>query len=166
MQKKLFTLSIQPKFLKIWFTKVTGTSIKSYVPVNFFVPQSQVVLGACFGPLSHTEPHLEHPKNDQKRTNIGQKCQKEWCYHTFVIEWMKALDKKRILARSDYFYHFSFPRYGHLKSKFLCERYSHCIFSSCSIILTKTRYTWSLTAVQCVFVSDCLCIMLYIIHKR
>ena len=50
MQKKLFTLSFQPKFLKIWFTKVTATSIKSYVAVNFFVPQSQVVLGACFGP--------------------------------------------------------------------------------------------------------------------
>ena len=61
---------------------------------------------------------------------------------------MKALDKTRILAPSDYFYHFSFPRYGRLKSKFLCERYSHCIFSSCSIDLTKTRYTWSLTAVQ------------------
>ena len=29
----------------------------------------------------------------------------------------------------------------------LCERYSHCIFSSCSIDLTKTRNTWSLTAV-------------------
>ena len=38
--------------------------------------------------------------------------------------------------------------YGRLKSKFLCERYSHCIFSSCSIDLTKTRYTWSLTAVS------------------
>ena len=60
---------------------------------------------------------------------------------------MKALDKTRILAPSDYFYHFLFPRYGRLKSKFLCERYSHCIFSSCSIDLTKTRYTWSLTAV-------------------
>ena len=48
--KKLFTLSFQAKFLKIWFTKVTATSIKSYVAVNFFVPQSQVVLGACFGP--------------------------------------------------------------------------------------------------------------------
>ena len=147
-KKKLFTLSFQPKFLNIWFTKVTATSIKSYVAVNFFVPQSQVVLGACFGPQSPSGPYLEHPKNDQKRTHIGQKWQKEWCYHTFVKEWMKALDKTRILAPSDYFYHFSFPRYGRLKSKFLCERYSHCIFSSCSIDLTKTRYTWSLTAVS------------------
>ena len=29
----------------------------------------------------------------------------------------------------------------------LCERYSHCIYSSCSIELTKTGNTWSLTAV-------------------
>ena len=39
-----------------------------------------------------------------------------------------------------------FPRYGRLKSKFLCERYSHWIYSSCSIELTKTVNTWSLTA--------------------
>ena len=38
-------------------------------------------------------------------------------------------------------------RYGRLKLKFLCERYSHCFYSSCSIELTKTRNTWSLTAV-------------------
>ena len=50
MQKKLFTSSFQPKFLKIWFTKVAATSSKSYVAANFFVPQSQVVLGACFEP--------------------------------------------------------------------------------------------------------------------
>ena len=37
-----------------------------------------------------------------------------------------------------------FLRYGRLKLKFLCERFSHCIYSSCSIELTKTRDTWSL----------------------
>ena len=58
MQKKLFTLSFQPKFLKIWFTKVAASSIKSYEAANFFVTQSQLFLGACFGPKSHTEPHL------------------------------------------------------------------------------------------------------------
>ena len=53
---------------------------------------------------------------------------------------------------SSFFQNFApFPRYGHLKSKFLCELYSHCIFSSCSIDLTKTRYTWSLTAVLLLF---------------
>ena len=40
-----------------------------------------------------------------------------------------------------------FSRYGRLKLKFLCEQYSHCIYSFCSIELTKTRNTWSLTAV-------------------
>ena len=106
----------------------------------FFVSPCQVVPGACLSQIvtnSHTSNTHKHPQNAHK----------EWSYHTFVKEWMKALDKTRILAPSDYFYHFSFPRYGRLKSKFLCERYSHCIFSSCSIDLTKTRYTWSLTAV-------------------
>ena len=41
-----------------------------------------------------------------------------------------------------------FSRYGRLKLKFLCERISHCIYSFCSIELTKTRNTWSLTAVM------------------
>ena len=39
-------------------------------------------------------------------------------------------------------------RYGRLKMKFLCERFSHCIYSFCSIELTKTKNTWSLTAVS------------------
>ena len=96
---------------------------------------------------SDTSNTHKHPKTPTNTHKTPTNTHKEWCYHTFVKEWMKALDKTRILAPSDYFYHFSFPRYGRLKSKFLCERYSHCIFSSCSIDLTKTRYTWSLTAV-------------------
>ena len=39
-------------------------------------------------------------------------------------------------------------RNGHLKLKFLCNQISHCIYSFCSIELTKTRNTWSLTAVK------------------
>ena len=35
-----------------------------------------------------------------------------------------------------------------LKLNFLCERYSHCIYSSCSIELTKTGNTWCLSAVS------------------
>ena len=96
---------------------------------------------------SDTSNTHKHPKTPTNTHKTPTNTHKEWCYHTFVKEWMKALDKTRILAPSDYFYHFSFPRYGRLKSKFLCERYSHCIFSSCSIELTKTRNTWSLTAV-------------------
>ena len=119
--------------------------------VNFFVSPCQVVPGACLSqivPNSATSNTHKHPKTPTNTHKTPTNTHKEWCYHTFVKEWMKALDKTRILAPSDYFYHFSFPRYGRLKSKFLCERYSHCIFSSCSIDLTKTRYTWSLTAVQ------------------
>ena len=39
-------------------------------------------------------------------------------------------------------------RYGRLKLKFLCERFSHCFYSFWSIELTRTRNTWSLTAVS------------------
>ena len=35
-------------------------------------------------------------------------------------------------------------RYSRLKLKFLCKRIFHCIYSFCSIKLTKTRNTWSL----------------------
>ena len=144
--KNLFTSSFQAKFLKIRFTKVAGTSSFLVCQQIFFFPNLNHSQGHIWAKMSHHVPPLT-PKKWPKRTHIGQKWQKEWCYHTFVKEWMKALDKTRILAPSDYFYYFSFPRYGCLKSKFLCERYSHCIFSSCSIDLTKTRYTWSLTAV-------------------
>ena len=76
--------------------------------------------------------------------------------------WVHGCERKKIAQlnmwqkisqglHSIYLYHFSFPRYGRLKSKFLCERYSHCIYSSCSIELTKTGNTWSLTAVKRAF---------------
>ena len=35
-----------------------------------------------------------------------------------------------------------------LKLKFLCERFSHCIYSFCSIELNNSWNTWSLTAVD------------------
>ena len=87
-KKKLFTLSFQPKFLKIWFTKVAA-SWSFLMMQQFFFPSCQVVPVACLSqivtPLTHTNTH------------------KEWSYHTFVKEWMKALDKTRMLAPSDYF---------------------------------------------------------------
>ena len=58
--KKLFTSSFQVRFLTIRFTKVTATSSKSYVAVNFFFSPLREVLGACFGPESPSDPHLEH----------------------------------------------------------------------------------------------------------
>ena len=35
-------------------------------------------------------------------------------------------------------------RYERLKLTFMCERFSHCIYSFCSTELTKSRNTWSL----------------------
>ena len=40
---------------------------------------------------------------------------KEWGDVTFMKEWVKALDKTRILAPADLKNLVSFPRYGHLK---------------------------------------------------
>ena len=40
---------------------------------------------------------------------------KEWGDVTFMKEWVKALDKTRILAPADIKFVVSFPRYGHLK---------------------------------------------------
>ena len=107
MQKKLFTLSFQPKFLKIRFTKVAGS--RSFLMIQQFFSPHQMFPGVC---LSQIVTPLT-PKNTHK----------EWCYHTFVKEWIKALDKTRILAPSDYFYHFLFPSYGRLKSR-------QCIFEA------------------------------------
>ena len=122
MQKKLFTSSFQAKFLKIRFLKVACTrSFLMYMQI-FFFPSLYHSHGHIWAKISRYAPPLT-PKNDQKRTHIGQKWQKEWCYHTFVKEWMKALDKTRILVPSDYFYHFSFPSYGRLKSRQIFPMY-------------------------------------------
>ena len=43
---------------------------------------------------------------------------KEWGEVTFMKEWVKALDKTRILAPTDLRYLVSFPRYDHLNEKF------------------------------------------------
>ena len=40
------------------------------------------------------------------------------------------------------------PIFGRLKLKFLCERFSHCIYSFCSTELNKFCNTWSLTEVS------------------
>ena len=77
-KKKLFTSSFQAKFLKIWFTKATGTSIKSYVAVKEMSSPGREVPGACFGPQSHTEPHLEHTEKVTFLTERGRKRVKEW----------------------------------------------------------------------------------------
>ena len=47
----------------------------------------------------------------------GRKRMKEWGEVTFMKEWVKALDKTRILAPTHLQNLVSFPRYGRLKKK-------------------------------------------------
>ena len=56
--KKALYIIISAEIPENLVHKIDATRIKSYVHANCFVPQSQVVLDACFGPYSHTEPHL------------------------------------------------------------------------------------------------------------
>ena len=51
--------------------------------------------------------------------------------HTRLYSKEEALDKTRILAPSDYLYHFSFPSYGRLKSK---TNFSNVFLRPCSLI--------------------------------
>ena len=72
-------------------------------------------------------------KNGKKRTA-----------ENFGTTYLDSKSKNNCTLFSSIFQNFApFPRYGRLKSKFL----SLCISSSCLIDLTKSRYTWSLTAV-------------------
>ena len=80
---------------------------------------------------SDTSNTHKHPKTPTSNHKTPTNTHKEWCYHTFVKEWMKALDKTGILAPSDYFYHFSFPSYGRLKSK---TNFSNVFLRPCSLI--------------------------------
>ena len=57
---------------------------------------------------------------------------KEWGEVTFMKEWVKALDKTRILAPTDLKNLVSFPRYGRLKLELLCEEISHVKFGLCN----------------------------------
>ena len=80
---------------------------------------------------SDTSNTHKHPKTPTNTHKTPTNTHKEWCYHTFVKEWMKALNNTRILAPSDYFYHFSFPSYGRLKSK---TNFSNVFLRPCSLI--------------------------------
>ena len=123
--KKLFTLLFQPKFLKICFTKVAAS--RSFLMMQHFFSPCQVVPGACLSQIvtnSHTSNTHKHPQTPTNTHKTPTNTNKEWCYHTFVKEWMNALDKTRILAPSDYFYHFSFPRPGFISLNALLGRFS------------------------------------------
>ena len=101
---------------------------------DFLFSPCQVVPGACLSQIvtnSDTSNTHKHPKTPTNTHKTPTNTHKEWCYHTFVKEWMKALDKTRILAPSDYLYHFSFPSYGRLKSK---TNFSNVFLRPCSLI--------------------------------
>ena len=82
MQKKLFTLSFQPKFQKIRFTKVAAS-------LSFLMMQQIFLFSLSSGARGMFEPN-----------SATSNTHKEWSYHTFVKQWMKALDKTRILTHS------------------------------------------------------------------
>ena len=62
--------------------------------------------------------HLETPRKRALFQERGRKRMKEWGEVTFMKEWVKALDKTRILAPTHLQNLVSFPRYGRLKKKF------------------------------------------------
>ena len=75
-------------------------------------------------------------------------CTYTFLMYMYIFFLLVLITPRAYLALLGYFYHFLFSRYGRLMSNFLCGRYSHCIFSFCSVELTRTRNTWSLTAVS------------------
>ena len=137
VQITLFTSSFQGKFLKIRVTKVTCTC--SFFMYMYIFPSFTTPRG-IFGQKWPTSNTQKMTKNGKKRTsgNCGNTHSS-----TFHIER-------------------PFSRYGRSKLKFLCKRISHCIYNFCSLELTKTRNTWSLTAVQGVWQA----IMTHIFHRR
>ena len=62
------------------------------------------------------------PWNTPKEWFLSRKRVKKWGDVTFMKEWVKALDKTRILAPADIRFVVSFPRYGRLKLEFVLEQ--------------------------------------------
>ena len=88
---------------------------------------------------------------------MSQKWPKTHC-GKFRNHLLRPKSKNNCTLFSSIFQNFApFPRYGRLKSKFLCEPISQCVYSFSSIELTKTRNTWSLTAVIKQIWTSCKC---------
>ena len=101
--------------------------------------------------LNHSQGHIwakmwhyvtPLTENDRVWAKNGKKCTVENCGTTY------PKSKNNCISFSSIF-HVERPvsRCCRLKLKFLCNQISHCIYSFCSIELTKSRNTWSLTAV-------------------
>ena len=134
MQKKALYVIISAEIPENLVHKSCCIKVIFHDAAIFFSSPCQVVPGACLSQIvtnSDTSNTHKHPKTPTNTHKTPTNTHKEWCYHTFVKEWMKALDKTRILAPSDYFYHFSFPSYGRLKSK---TNFSNVFLRPCSLI--------------------------------
>ena len=86
-------------------------------PIRFFFSIEKGSRGMFWTEMAHFGP----PGTPQKRALFqerGRKRMKEWGEVTFMKEWVKALDKTRILAPTHLQNLVSFPRYGRLKKKF------------------------------------------------
>ena len=82
--------------------------------IRFFFSNEKRPRGMFWTKMAQNGP----PGTPRKRALFlerGRKRMKEWGEVTFMKEWVKALDKTRILAPADIKFVVSFPRYGHLK---------------------------------------------------
>ena len=127
MQKKALYVIISAEIPENLVHKSCCLTVIFDEAADFLFSPCQVVPGACLSQIVTNS----HTSNTHKRPQTPTNTHKEWSYHTFVKEWMKALDKTGILAPSDYFYHFSFPSYGRLKSK---TNFSNVFLRPCSLI--------------------------------
>ena len=127
MQKKLFTLSFQQKFLKIRFTKVAGS--RSFLMIQqFFSSPCQVVPGACLSQIvtnsatSNTHKHPKTPTNTHKTPTKSCATTLSW-----KSGWKPSTRREFWHLRIN----FSFPSYGNLKVK---TNFSNVFLRPCSLI--------------------------------
>ena len=89
--------------------------------------------GGIFLPKTYSDRHLKHPKKVVVLTERGQCIWPMHCNEgervtpetAFTKEWMKALDKTRILSPAELRQLFLFPRYHRLKLIFLRDQVLH-----------------------------------------
>ena len=98
------------------FTLYRGKRLIWPAAIRFFFSNEKGPRGMFRTIVAHFGP----PGTPRKRALFqerGRKRMKEWDKVTFMKEWVKALDKTRILAPTHLQNLVSFPRYGRLKKK-------------------------------------------------
>ena len=96
MQKSSLRNHFSRNSWKLASQKLLPQAVKVIWQQIFFISQYKVVLGACFGPQSPSVPY-QGPGTPFFCHFSDWKRLKEWCEDTFMKEWMKALEKTRIL---------------------------------------------------------------------